>query len=199
MSNKNDRFGKTNNQTMKTLFLIHATVITTAFSAAAFSQDIVEAAPAEGAATTIYRQVMPDGRIVYSDKTVKGGKLDHTIKVEPPIKGNSWATEASPQPVAPLPVENTPIRKVASVPGIGKKRSIDDATADVIRAEMLLEDARKRQEAGMEPLPGERTGNASGGSRLNEAYEARQKALAKDVAAAEETLRRSIAERDSLR
>lgn len=199
MSRKNNRPGKTNNQPMKTLFLIHATVITVAFSAAAFAQNIVEAAPASGGATTIFRQVMPDGRIVYSDKALKGGKLDHTIKVEPPIKGNSWATEANPQPIAPLPVESTPVRKVASIPGIGKKRSVDDATVDVIRAEMLLEDARKRQQSGVEPLPGERTGNASGGSRLNDTYEARQRSLAKDVAAAEEALRKAIAERDGLR
>lgn len=184
---------------MKTLFLLHATAITVVFSAAAFSQNIIEAAPAGGGATTIYRQVMPDGRVVYSDKAIRGGKLDHTIKVEPPIKGNSWTTESTPQPVAPQPVESTPVRKVASVPGIGKKKSIDDANADVIRAEMLLEDAKKRQQAGIEPLPGERTGNASGGSRLNETYEARKKSLERDVAAAEEALKKAIAERNELR
>jgi hypothetical protein len=64
---------------------------------------------------------------------------------------------------------------------------------------MFLEDARKRQEAGIEPLPGERTGIRSGGSRLNEAYEARQKLLAREVIYAEALLKKAIEDRDKSR
>jgi hypothetical protein len=165
----------------------------------ALALDVVKQAPPEGGATTVYRQVMPDGRVVYSDKALKGGKIDHTIKVEPAIKGNSWTTEAGPKPVVPPQVERTPIDTVNPPPGYGKRRSAEEAASDVIRAEMLLEDAKKRQQAGVEPLPGERTGNASGGSRLNDAYQARQQALARDVADAEAALKKAHADRDALR
>jgi hypothetical protein len=150
-------------------------------------------------ATTIYRQVTPDGRIVYADKVLKGGKLDQTITVDPPIKGNLWTSDAGPRPVTPPRTEHTPIGKGSPLPVLSKRKTYDDASSDVIRAEMLLEDARKRQEAGVEPLPGERTGNVSGGSRLNEAYQARQRVLAKQVAEAEATFRKAVSERDRLR
>jgi hypothetical protein len=183
---------------MRTLFLLKAmTVVAGALTANAFSQAI-EPAPSSGGATIIFRQVMPDGRIVYSDKAVRGAKRDHTITVEPLIKGNSWTTDAGQRPVT-AQSERTPVRQVVNPPGLGKKKSWDEATTDVIRAEMLLEDAKKRQESGVEPLPGERTGNISGGSRLNEAYEARQKLLATEVAAAEAALKQAVADRDGLR
>jgi hypothetical protein len=142
---------------------------------------------------------MPDGRIVYSDKALKGARVDHTIKVDPAIKGNLWTAEAGPKPVVAPQAERTPIDRVNPAPGLGKRRTLDEATSDVIRAEMLLEDARKRQSAGVEPLAGERTGNASGGSRLNEAYQARQQALAKEVADAEASLQKARSDRDALR
>ena len=63
----------------------------------------------------------------------------------------------------------------------------------------MLEDARKRMEAGVEPLPGERMGTANGGSRLSDDYLARQKRLAEEFAVAENVLRKSIADRDALR
>ncbi|MDB5728875.1 MAG: hypothetical protein JWR25_1169 [Noviherbaspirillum sp.] len=155
--------------------------------------------PASAGVTTIYRQVTPDGRIVYSDKVLKGGKLDQTITVDPPIKGNLWTAEAGPRPVTVPRTESTPIGTGAPLPMLSKRKTYDDADSDVIRAEMLLEDARKRQEAGVEPLPGERTGNVSGGSRLNEAYRARQRALAQQIVEAEIALRKAVSERDRLR
>lgn len=165
----------------------------------AFAEDAVAPAPSASAATTVYRQVMPDGRVIYSDKAIKGGKIDHTITIEPPIKGNLWTTEASPRPIIAPQTERTPINKVDVIPVSGKKKTIDDATSDVIRAEMLLEDAKKGQEKGIESLPGERTGNSSGGARLNEVYERRQTLLARAVADAEAALKKAIAERDALR
>lgn len=177
------------------------TAIAAAFAcvaSAAFGQNVVHSAPSNKGATTLYRQVMPDGRIVYSDKAIQGGKIDHTIKVDPAIKGNLWTTEAGPKPVIAPQVEHTPIKRANTPPLPGRKRSVDEANSEVIRAEMLLEDAKKRLEAGAEPLPGERTGNASGGSRLNEAYHARQRALVKGVADAEAALKKAQSERDSL-
>ena len=167
-------------------------------AAAAFSQNLVAPTPSSGGATCIYRQVTPDGRVVYSDKLLEGARLDHTITVEPSIEGNSWTTEYGSRPIARQQVERTPIRKVDSPPASGNRKSLDEATSDVIQAEMLLEDARKRQQAGVEPLPGERTANKGGGSRLNEMYWARQELLARDVANAEAMLKEAAASRNRL-
>jgi hypothetical protein len=165
---------------------------------AATNEDVVAPAPSTGGATVIYRQLLPTGRIVYSDKPVKGAKLDQTLMVEPPIKGNLWTTDSSVKPDIPPQTERTQIKKVGIIPAAGQKKTLSDADSEIIRAEMLLEDARKRRDTGTEPLPGERTGTAAGTSRLNSAYEARQKALAHDVEQAENALKQAIAERDTL-
>jgi hypothetical protein len=187
---------------MKMLRFFRLIAIAAVFSAApasAYSQDMIAPAPTKGGSTVIYRQVMPDGRIVYSDKAQKGGKVDRTIQLEPAIKGNLWTTESGSRPAVVPQIERTPVRKVPSSTASGNSKTSDEANSDVIRAEMFLEDARKRQEAGIEPLPGERTGIRSGGSRLNEAYEARQKLLAREVIYAEALLKKAIEDRDKSR
>jgi hypothetical protein len=186
---------------MKSLFLHAAIAAALACPAAAClaqgdkqaEKSVAEKLPPP--ATTLYRQVMPDGRVVYSDEPVKGTKIDQTIKVEPPIKGNSWAAESGSRPVAKPRAEPTPVRKVNTPPG--QKKSFEQASADVVRAEMKLEDARKRQQEGVEPLEGERTGNVNGTSRLNESYQVRQKWLAREVEQAEANLRQAIKVRDA--
>lgn len=174
-------------------------VAAASFAMPALSQDVVvkPAAPG-GGAEMIYRHVMPDGRIVYADRPLPSGLVDHTIKVDRPLKGNVWTVESGSKPIASTRMERTPVRKVTVSPVPGKKMTLDEATAEVIRAEMLLEDAKQQQEAGIEPLPGERTGTVSGYSRLNEAYHERQKLLAKYVAYAEDALKKAIEDRDKL-
>lgn len=167
-----------------------------AFGAAA---ELQEPPPIGKPATKAYRQILPDGRVVYSDKLEKGARVDETIEVDPPIKGNTWSTEPGTPPRIPPQTRPTPVNRVASIPQPGKAKSADEADAEVTRAEMLLEDAKKRQDQGVEPQPGERTGNANGTSRLNEAYKARQRSLAKAVDDARAALKRSIAERDALK
>ena len=167
--------------------------------AAVPAEEIPRPEPIGKPATKVYRQVTPDGRVIYSDKPVKGAKVDETITVDPPAP-NTPSGAVSGKPAAPpLATVPTPVDRVTVIPSSGKPRTVDDATADVLRAEMLLEDARKRMEAGAEPLPGERIGTASGGSRLSDDYHARQKRLAEEVAVAENVLKKSMAERDALR
>jgi hypothetical protein len=124
--------------------------------------------------------------------------VKETITVDPPPKGNPSGEVSGKPPEPPMGTVPTPVDRVSVIPPPGKPRTVDDAQADVIRAEMLLDDARKRLEAGAEPLPGERIGTASGGSRLSDDYHARQKRLAEEVAVAENVLKKSIAERDAL-
>ena len=166
---------------------------------AALAEDIPRPEPIGKPATKVYRQVAPDGRIIYSDKPVKGARVDETITVDPPVKGTPSGSVSGKPPAPPMGSAPTPVDRVSVIPPPGRTRTVDDAQADVIRAEMLLDDARKRMEAGAEPLPGERVGTASGGSRLSDDYHARQKRLAEEVAVAENVLKKSIAERDALR
>ena len=163
-----------------------------------WAQDMVKPDPIGEPATKLYRQTLPDGRVVYSDKPVKGAKLDDTLTIDPDSNGKAWKSESGKRHPLPPRVEHTPIQKVPSIPPLGKRKTLDEAESDVIKAEMLLEDAKKRQQAGVEPLPGERTGIVGGGSRLNENYEARQKALAKEVTEAETMLQRSRNERNAV-
>jgi len=184
---------------MNTRLLLACFSVITACGASSASADDKSAPSPTVNPTTVYRQQMPDGRIVYSDKALKGGKVDHTITVAPPIKGNLWTTESVLNPAAPQQTESLKINKVDVIPPLGKSKSVDEATSDVIRAEMLWEDARKRQEKGVEPLPGERTGNKDDSSRLNDTYYARQQRLAQDVIDAKAALKKATEVRDALR
>lgn len=175
-----------------------AALVLAVFPALGFAAELTAPAASIGEpAKTVYRQVLPDGRIVYSDKPVQGAKIDETITPDPAT--NTWTSENGKRPVVPPRVERTPVNKVVSIPQPGKTKTFDEANAEVIRAEMILEDAKKRQEQGVEPLPGERTGTVSGKSRLNEVYQARRQKLANEVAEAEAALRKSVEERDALR
>ncbi len=174
-----------------------AAILTGMLAAPAGAQDIVKPGPIGEPATTLYRQITPDGRVIYSDKPIKGAKLDDTLTIDPESNGKSWKSDSGKRPNVPARAEPTPVQRVPSIPPLSKRKTLDQAEADVIKSEMLLEDARQRQKAGEEPLPGERTGIVGGGSRLNERYEMRQKALAREVAEAEAMLQRSRNERNS--
>ncbi|GAB3554356.1 hypothetical protein GCM10027343_42300 [Noviherbaspirillum agri] len=172
-------------------------LVAAVFPTFALSQQLPKPEPLGDPATKVYRQVTSDGRIVYSDKPIPGAKIDETIVPDP--ETNVWTPETGKPPVVPPRAERTSVSKVPSIPAPGKVRTLGDADADVIRAEMMLEDAKKRQEEGVEPLPGERSGLVTGKSRLNEAYWERQRALAQETAEAESMVRKARNERESIR
>lgn len=150
---------------------------------------IVLALAAAGAvdAQKIGRYVFPDGRVVYSDQPVPGAKLVNEVAPPPP-------PSASPPP---------PREGKAAAPGADsgaeRARRLEQTDAEVRAATEALERARAQLQAGIEPLPGERTGTASGSSRLNEAYDARQAANQRAVADAEARLQRAVAARNTAR
>jgi len=80
---------------------------------------------------------------------------------------------------------------------VDRAARLREVDAEVRAATEGLERARAQLQAGIEPLPGERTGTATGGSRLNEAYEARQAENQRAVADAEERLKRAVAARNA--
>lgn len=156
------------------------------------------AAVAAPAASTIYRQVTPDGGTVYSDQQLKGAKVERSLSVPAPIKGNGWTSDNANGP-AQAESQPTMIRRRSDNAETGAIRTREDAQNDVTRAEMLLEDAKRRLSDGAVPLPGERTGTVSGKSRLNQTYQARQDALERDVERAQANLQQAINERNNMR
>jgi len=158
------------------------------------AQDQVAPAAEGAGAKTIYRLVMPDGSITYSDKPQKGAKVERTVNIEPALQTGGEERPAMP----PAVIERSPAGGAPATPGT-RLSPRDEAENAVVKAQLMVEEARRRQAQGVEPQPGERTGNVGGGSRLNEAYRLRQSELAREVSEAEQELQRSRAEYDRLR
>jgi hypothetical protein len=102
---------------------------------------------------------------------VKGAKLIGQFDLVP-------SPAAEPVPPAAAPDEIVDRRGLA----------LDEADAKIKAADRALTQALERQQKGMEPLPGERLGNAGGHSRLAPSYFARQADYAADVDAARAAL-----------
>jgi hypothetical protein len=63
----------------KSFALLVTTTLACLGTTSLFAQNIATNAPSGKGATTIYRQVMPDGRIMYSDTVTKGVKIDRVL------------------------------------------------------------------------------------------------------------------------
>jgi hypothetical protein len=125
-------------------------------------------------AQTIYKSIMPDGRVIYGTQPAPGAKRVETMK----------QTETTGvKPIAP--------QDEKALQQLGVEREQREAhQGEIQQAEKALRDAEAAQAAGKEPLPGERIGTAGGASRLTDEYWERQKALEAAVADA----RRRLAE-----
>jgi hypothetical protein len=129
---------------------------------------LVFAAPA--ASQTVYKSIMPDGKIVYGEKPASGAKK--VDKIDPP-PAQTGMTTITPQEKARADQLANP--KFGAPANAGGGRDAD---------RKALQDAEAAREAGKEPLPGERQGLKGGGSRLTDEYHARQKSLDEAVESA---------------
>ena len=141
---------------------------------------------ASAAAQTVYRYVTPDGRTIFSDQPVPGAKLQGTVAPPAPPSGTP-APASGAAAAAPAPADR---------PGEARQQRLREATQEVEAATQALAQARSQLEAGKEPLEGERTGTAGGGSRLNDSYWARQAANEQAVARAQARLDAATAARN---
>lgn len=124
-------------------------------------------------AQTVYKSTMPDGRVIYSTEPVRGAKRVETLK--PP------AESTGVNPVGPADAQKLEQQE--------RQRSKREGRQDELQqAEKALRDAEAAQAAGKEPLPGERSGTAGGGSRLSDEYWSRQKSLEAAVTEARKRL-----------
>jgi hypothetical protein len=112
-------------------------------------------------AQTIYKSIMPDGRVIYGTQPAPGAKRVETMK----------QTETTGvKPIAP--------QDEKALQQLGVEREQREAhQVEIQQAEKALRDAEAAQAAGKEPLPGERIGTAGGASRLTDEYWERQKTL----------------------
>lgn len=129
-------------------------------------------------AQTMQRYLTPDGKTVYSDRPVPGARLVNEVAPPPPVDPKAAAAAQTRAKEDAERASASTSKRAASAPA-GQKQ--EDAAAAVARAKEQLE-------KGKEPLPGERTGTAGGGSRLNETYWARQRANEQAVKDAEARL-----------
>jgi hypothetical protein len=118
------------------------------------------------AQATMYKSILPDGRVVYSEKPAAGAVKVEEMKVDTGKKGIVPAT--------PRDIE------AARQAGAAQQRG-DAATATLRAQEDKVKQAEEALAAGREPQPGERIGIAGGGSRLTDGYFERQKRLEQAV------------------
>lgn len=130
------------------------------------------AAPA--GAQTLYKSIMPDGRVVYGEKPAPGAQRTDTVEPPPPQSGIRMVS----------PEESKGLNERL------KKRYAKEAAAqrELEQAQTHLRQAEAARGAGKEPLPGERVGP---GGALTEAYAQRQKKLEQAVGFARKRLEKA--------
>jgi len=142
-------------------------------------------APLACAADTVYKYRRPDGSVVYSDTPLQGARLIGRYELVPQPPGGTQGGE----PGGGGPDEQARLRS----------QSLEAVYARIRAAELALKGAQERQQAGVEPLEGERIANAQRGSRFRPEYFARQKQLADDVEKAQQELDEAYRQRNELR
>lgn len=162
-----------------------------AFCANAHAQEQVQSG---SQSQSIYRSVMPDGRIIFGDKPAPGAKESKPVVLRP-------SNTSTPGPTSSPSGGSKP----AAAGAPGRQQLIDAANADLLEARKNLEQARATLEANREPKPDEQMGTTksgkggSGGMRTTDAYDQRIKALEQDVATAQRQLDEAQARRNEAR
>lgn len=156
-------------------------------------------------AGTVYKQMASDGSVIYTDTPNRSMKVEKTIAPDTGSSIGPFISSAPRPPVRaaqgvagpigqimpggiipnmpPLPGDSAlrpPGSKQPSGQTIGPS-AVDAVDAELGRAEDDLSAAMKAAGEGAAPLPGERSGTATGGSRLNDAYQKRQDELSESV------------------
>lgn len=116
------------------------------------------------AAQTLYKNVMPDGSVVYSDQPLKNAKQSKPLEVPPP-------PSAAQREAAQKRAEQEKRTRDELEARLGERRkAADDADARVAKARKDLEDAEAALARGRETQAGDMSANVGGGARPNENY-----------------------------
>jgi len=134
------------------------------------------------AAQTVYKSIMPDGSVVFSDEP-----MADAVKVET-SRPNTSDTGVQILPPGANAEDDRQRRRAEREEDRESREEREDPQEARRKAEQALREAEQALANGKEPLPGERTGNVGGTSRLNEKYWERQRSLEEAVAEARERL-----------
>ena len=143
-------------------------------------------------AETIYRSISPNGEVTYSSQPVPGARESTAVDIE------SLSPE---QRRAGLLLRRQDKALSAEVNAQLQSREAEWRRVDreIVSAQRVLAQAERALQKGRTPLPGERRGNVSGGSRLTEAYFQRLRQLATRVEGAKASLDSAYAARNALK
>ncbi|MBX9632577.1 MAG: DUF4124 domain-containing protein [Burkholderiales bacterium] len=140
----------------------------------------------------VYKNVMPDGRIIYSDAPLKGAKSS-PVNVPPP------PTEADKAKAQQRALEEAQKREALKGRLDDRRKKLDDADERVKQARQALANAQAALEQGRTPLPGEMIGTVGAGARPSEGYLNRIAGLEKAVETAKKALDDALYERNQAR
>ena len=128
------------------------------------------------AANTIYKQQLPDGRIVYADHRIKGAKLLYKVDM-PDAQTPAAPPAARPDVKADASALERRLRE--------RSAALERAQRDIVEAGRALEQAKHELEVGKEPLASEMQSNAMGGTRVLPQYYERLNKLEQSVTQAQ--------------
>lgn len=144
-------------------------------------------------AAQVYKNVMPDGSVVYSDKPMKGAGKSSAMDVPPPPTEEDKAKAAKR-------VQDDQREKDALNQRLDERRKkLDAADARVKVARQSLASAETALLQGQTPLPGEMKGNVGPNARPSEAYLERIANLERSVETAKKELSDALRARDQAR
>lgn len=145
--------------------------------------------------STVYRITLPDGRVVLTDRppektagTPANAKVE-TLQTLPPRSAAETAAAKERLQRDRAALERARAERQAAST-VSAQRD-----ARVAAAQQRVLEAEARQKAAAEPREGDFTANAGGGTRLNDAFHARQAQAAADVAAARAALDAAMMQR----
>jgi len=141
----------------------------------------------------VYKNVMPDGSVVYSDKPMKGAGKSSAMDVPPP------PTEADKAKAAKRAQEDQRERDALNQRLEERRTKLNEADERVTRARQSLASAEAALQQGQTPLPGEMKGNVGPNARPSEAYRERIANLERNVETAKKELSDALRARDQAR
>lgn len=151
------------------------------------------ASAGESSAQGLYKNVMPDGRIIYSDQPLKGAKQSKALELPPP-------PTAEQKEAAQRRAEQEKRTREELLGRLEERRKAGDAAdSRVNRARKALEDAQAALDRGREPQVGDMSAIVGGGARPNEAYFRRIADLERAVENAKKELEAAQRERINTR
>ena len=143
-------------------------------------------------AQQLYKNVMPDGHVIYSDTPVAGASRSQPMAVPapPPVDPQAAQKRAGDDK---RQAEELEARLEA------RRKAGEEADARVAKARKALEDAQIALERGREAREGDMIAYVGGGARPSDAYLKRQETLERQLANARKDLDDALRARNRVR